>query len=181
MKNKEKYESEADALFAFSDECYHKHNRDCLNCPYRGVAGEDKFCMVRWLYSEAEMDADAEAETEGDAKNNNNNSISDTTKKSLSELCRIYCDLSEGSSNIKEKLDKKILEIIKLYDSRAYLIDNYTTLVRNRDLLEVEYLSLRYGYSEASCRSIPIKWLDFEIDEIIKIIVFQEGKIDNEE
>jgi hypothetical protein len=173
MTNKEKYELEADAVFAFVDECHNKHNRDCLNCPYRGVAGEDEFCMVRWLYSESEAETEADEDNNTTDATNTSASIDDTSEKLLSDRCREYCDVIGNSGNLKEKLDKKILEIIKLYDSHAYFIEDFYTIDQH-DLLTIEYLTSRKSWVEEMCKDIPVKWLDFEIDEVKKIIESQK-------
>lgn len=53
MLNKEKYKTFFDAFLNFNDECFDKQNKDCKNCPYNGVDGEDNCCMARWLFDEA--------------------------------------------------------------------------------------------------------------------------------
>lgn len=95
--------------------------------------------------------------------------------KLLSEQCVEYCKLIESLSETEEKLENKILDIIQLLDHHAYSIESYS-IIDEHDLLEVDYMGSYCGYVEPNSDFIPMKWLDLDIDEIMKILEAQHEK-----
>lgn len=87
--------------------------------------------------------------------------------KKLSEQCVEYCNIVEKYSMAEYKIREKILEIVKLYDRHAYIIDRYSHW---DDSLEAHYTGSYCGCSDYNDYIFPIKWLDFEKEELRKLV-----------
>lgn len=85
----------------------------------------------------------------------------------LSEQCVEYCNIVEKYSMAEYKIREKILEIVKLYDRHAYIIDRYSHW---DDSLEAHYTGSYCGCSDYNDYVFPIKWLDREKEELRKLV-----------
>ena len=60
------------------------------------------------------------------------------------------------------------LEIIKLYNKFAYIIDRY--YYDDDGNLDVYYTESFQGYSDFGSQFFPVKWLDLDKEEIKKLV-----------
>jgi hypothetical protein len=87
--------------------------------------------------------------------------------KLLSEQCVEYCDIVEKYSETEDKIMRKILEIVKLYNKYAYTIDSY---YHNNGNLDVYYTESCCGCSDFGTHYFPVKWLDLDKEDLRKVV-----------
>ena len=96
--------------------------------------------------------------------------------KLLSQECIDYCNITKSLSEIEDKLNDKILKIVELYDNYVDSIEHYSLGADNKTLEVVYEYSSHDDYGRDTV-IIPVKWLDSDENEIIKLV---EAKIEEE-
>lgn len=149
MKNKERYRVPQERDNAFKYFCL-RHG--CLYCPIGKVvnivAGTSS-CAFHWLEMEYKEEED--------------NDMNSKTEKLLSEQCRDVKKYSETENKIR----RKILEIVKLFDYHVCDIDDYFL---DNDNLDVYYTGSYCGCRDYGDVFFPVVWLDLEKEEIRKLV-----------
>lgn len=97
--------------------------------------------------------------------------------KKLSEQCVEYCDIVEKYAETEDKIRSKILDIVQLFDRRAYTLVIYFLI---NDELQVIYNGAYCCDSETRDLSFPVKWLDLDNKKISKLVEAKKEELRKE-
>lgn len=89
-------------------------------------------------------------------------------KMKLSDKARDYFVILEQYAKTKSEIEKKLLDIVQTLDYFAKEIEDFN--YSDREQIDVNYYYRCHGeYGTDNC-SIPIEWLDLDIEKIKDII-----------